>query len=194
MKEIDLPIRIVILRFGLLLIVLSPISSQVYAEWSTQSWDGGLRPESVRNQCLAGDFNGDGWGDIACYTLRGGEWHLGLTPGPAGFKSARWWGGLAPASVANQCLAGRFNKDNSTDIACHTLNQSDQWLVGFSQPSHSKWESEYWWGGPGPESAGNQCLAGDFDGDGLTDIACYTLQGGVAPWTGTGNRNKRMVY
>src|SRR5204863_438570 len=126
--------------------------------------------------CLVGDFNGDGKSDIACHSGSGGNWHVGLSTG-SGWNNPVWTGGPGPRRpVGNQCFTGDFNGDGKSDIACYS-GSGGNWYVGLS--SGSGWNSPVWTGGPGPRlPVGNQCVVGDFSGDGKSDIACYSGSGG----------------
>jgi RHS repeat-associated protein len=156
--------------------------------WSASVWTGGPGPGvPVGNQCVVGDFNGDGKSDLACYTGQAGNWHVALSTG-SGWSASGWTGGPGPGvPVGNQCFVGDFNGDTKADLACYT-GQGGNWHVVLS--TGSGWSGTAWGGGPGPAiPVTNQCMTGDFNGDGKTDLACYTGQAGtwhVALSTGTG--------
>lgn len=51
--------------------------------WQAAMWGAGPSPGiPVTNQCLTGDFNGDGKTDMACYTGSSGIWHVATSAGP----------------------------------------------------------------------------------------------------------------
>ncbi len=156
--------------------------------WNMTIRAGGPWPDApVGDRCLTGDFNGDGKTDLACYTGSAGDWHMALaTSGP--WSTLLWKGGPAPGvQVANRCVTGDFNGDGKTDLACFAGNEGS-WQMGLS--TGSEWSAPAWTGGPSPGvPIGRQCLIGDFNGDGKTDLACYTGGGGhwkMALSTGSG--------
>jgi hypothetical protein len=146
--------------------------------WAGGTWSNGPAPGlPAAWQCVSGDFNGDKRTDIACYTGSGGNWHVALSTG-SGF-SASSLSGPAPGNPGGaQCLSGDFNGDGRSDIACYT-GATGQWHLALS--SGSTWVAPSWGGGPAPlQPISDQCVSGDFNGDHLTDIACYT--GAASKW------------
>jgi RHS repeat-associated protein len=169
--------------------------------WVSKTWPNG--PNGVReildrneppyyiwrlgSQCVGGDFNGDGRGDVACYSRSGAAWQVGLSTGD-GWKTETWTGGPNPPptwkpnrdqrvaiALRDQCLAGDFDGDGKTDVAC-ALTADGTWHVWHS--TGSGWRGLAVPGGiPVPQYASGAdlartCTTGDFDGDGRTDIAC----------------------
>jgi hypothetical protein len=129
----------------------------------------------VTNQCFAGDFNGDGKTDLACYTGTSGIWNVVLSTG-SGWKAEFWDGGPGVAiPVTDQCFAADFNGDHKTDLACYTGN-TGSWNVALS--TGTGWKSEFWNGGPALAEewfvvpVEGQCFAADFNGDHKADLAC----------------------
>jgi RHS repeat-associated protein len=158
--------------------------------WKTSTWVGSSptgASEPVSGACIAADFNGDRRQDIACYSATDHVWHVALSRGTM-FHSSAWANGpaitgdLGPqAVVPSRCVLGDFNGDGNADIACYTgTSASDEfngkWSMGFS--TGSGWSTVEWLGPPVKTSRkeglviANQCIAGDFNGDGRTDIAC----------------------
>jgi hypothetical protein len=158
------------------------------SSFTTQVWNSSVSPSSpVGQQCITGDFNGDGRTDIACYTGSGGSWALALSSG-SGFSSQSWGGGPSVSiPITSSCVTGDFNGDGRTDIACYT-GSGGSWNVGIA--TGSSFVTQVWAGGAAPASSVDQlCTTGDFNGDGRTDIACYSGSGGnwnVALSTGSG--------
>ena len=148
-------------------------------------WQGGPDVDTaVRKQCVSGDFNGDGKMDLACYSGKPElGWAVALSTGN-GWSTTMWGGGKNVRGphvhfpVIDQCTTGDFNGDGKADLACYTQN-GQKWHVALST-GHGWIEGcpKYCWDG-GPV-AGNfpsdNCTFGDFNGDGKTDVACYTQQ------------------
>ena len=146
--------------------------------WNTQQWNGGPIPAGFQEvtaftNCFSGDFNHDGLTDVTCFDGNV-TWYVGLSNGSS-WQTSVWSGGPEVASPAsNQCLTGDFNGDGKTDLACYS-GGSGVWGVALS--TGSSFGGGLWYGGPMP--IGQQpsiygCIIGDFNGDGITDVACYS--------------------
>ncbi len=153
------------------------------------TWAGPSPSTPITNQCLEGDFNGDGNTDIACWNGTN-SWNVGLSNGYNSFNSESW-GGPVPlinsqyTSVDYSCLTGDFAGNGKTDIACYASNPNNiyQWNIGLTNSSGSGFNTYQWNNGPIPAYAtimtvNVDCYTGDFNGDGKTDIACYNMYTG----------------
>lgn len=148
------------------------ISLSTGTSWSTlPDWTGGPTPGTpIGEQCVTGDFDGNGKTDIACYTGGGGSWHVALSTG-SGWSTSYWNGGNSPGlPIGNQCIAADVNGDGKTDIVCYAGSSN----FVYSLSTGSGWQNISGNGGnaPGSPLEGNQCFSGDFNGDGKTDLAC----------------------
>lgn len=110
---------------------------------------------------FAGDFNGDGYDDIASAYNNSVYMKFGST---GDFTSATW-------TVSNQwgngaySFAGDFNGDGFDDIASITSGTAYMKLSTGSGFTSTTWSISNLWG------AGGYTFAGDFNGDGFDDIA-----------------------
>ena len=168
--------------------------------WKSEFWNNGPTPPQewfvtpVGGQCFVGNFNGDSKADVTCpasLATCGGSicttplWNTGLSTG-SGWNLKSWnevggpWGAAIP--VTDQCFTGDFNGDKKTDLACWS-GLGSSWGVSLS--TGTSWNESDWLGGPTPPQewfvtpVGGQCFAGDFNGDGITDLACYSGSSGV---------------
>jgi hypothetical protein len=172
--------------------------------WSTSTWDGPIsglpRPVGGTNlldSCITGDLNGDGKSDIYCQYL------VSIFPlrfySSAGLATGSGWSTSSWSPLPNmilfawQCLTGDLDGDGKTDVWCETFPPAGSWSVGLS--TGSGWATANW-NGPAPVWGTNrlrvrdQCLTGDLDGDGKTDMWCQITAGSgtwdVAISTGSG--------
>ena len=129
------------------------VSLSTGSGWNTESWSSGpgVALPPVRDQCVTGDFNGDGKTDLACYTGSSGDWNVALSTG-SGWLSQAWDGGprvIAEWNVVpipGQCFAADFTGDGKTDLACSDGVDSVWSVLWLS--TGSGWNTESWSGGP----------------------------------------------
>jgi hypothetical protein len=175
--------------------------------WQSDAWVNGPTPIyewnviPVWGQCFAADFNGDGKADVTCpsavtscgdqYGCTTGDWNTSLSTGN-GWNGELWTGGPGVAMpITDQCFSGDFNADGKADLACWSGFAGGVWGVALS--TGSSFGGGLWNGGPAPIEewytvpVGGQCFTGDFNGDGLTDVACYTGGGVWQVGLSTGN-------
>src|SRR2546428_4546966 len=164
--------------------------------WSISMWDGPIpgppQPLSGTNllsSCITGDLNGDGKSDIYCQYLVSVFPLLfyssaGLSLTGSGWSTSSWAPLPHTIALAYQCLTGDLDGDGKTDVWCETFAGS--WSVGLS--TGSGWTTMTWngpapvWGMPSGLRVSDQCLTGDLDGDGKTDMWCETSSGS-GTWT-----------
>ena len=161
--------------------------------WSTSTWDGPipglpqpLGGTNLLDSCITGDLNGDGKSDIYCqYLVSVFPLRLyasaGLSTG-SGWSTSSWAPLPQAILFAWQCLTGDLDGDGKTDVWCET---NGTWTVGIS--TGSGWSTSTWNGpallwGRNFLSVSDQCLTGDLNGDGKTDMWCETSSGS-GTWT-----------
>ena len=143
--------------------------------WSgVEDGPNGIIEYPPNGRCFSGDLNGDGRTDMWCQTANNsGVWTWAISA-PAGMywttsthsgPRSYFTGGYGTTT----CLAGDMNGDGKTDMWCETAGDSAQWQVALS--TGSTWSMDTI---PGPSASlvPYQCLTGDFNGDGKTDMAC----------------------
>jgi hypothetical protein len=135
---------------------------------------------------MVGDFNHDGKADIAYfYNLNGtAVMHVARSTGSA-FVTSNWVNGndgKFGVTVWTRFLVGDFNNDGFDDIAAFQNDSSvARWIVNLSTGTGftvTKWADLHTISVGGWTNA----VAGDFNGDGKTDIATFYNKNGVARW------------
>jgi RHS repeat-associated protein len=120
---------------------------------------------------LAGDFNGDGRGDVATYYNHVGDIKVALSTGESFGAKSQWipgpWKNRPP-------LPGDFNADGRTDIVTFDA-ATGQWRVIFSDGT--KFADQGFWISSFGDN-GSRPGVMDFDGDGRADIMVYYAEGG----------------
>jgi len=122
---------------------------------------------------VSGDFNGDGYDDVAGISSTG-VWWAGLArTDSVGFTNSRM-GAWSSSLTFESIQTGDFDGDGQTDIA--GLTSTGQWF-GLVGKAGGGWETKalgYW--SPNLNFT-DAIVSGDFNGDGKTDIAGRTAAG-----------------
>jgi peptidyl-prolyl cis-trans isomerase A (cyclophilin A) len=113
---------------------------------------------------LAGDFNGDGRGDVATQAANGGWW-VTLTPA-SGTATPTLWATLRTDVGWQFPTVGDFTGDGRADIAVRNGTSGIWRILGstgtaFSAASFGTWPADMQW---------QNVRSGDFDGDGRADL------------------------
>ena len=166
----------------------------------------------ARYRTLTGDFDGDGKSDLATVSSNGGggwaDWIAVELSTGTGFRSEVWGAGTlihmrngGPDSNY-VTLAGDFDGDRKTDIATVTPNGGGGWAdwIALELSTGTGFRSEVWGAGT-PIHMRNggaswyHVLPGDFDGDGKTDLATVSSNGGGgwADWIARGALDRRWL-
>ena len=123
---------------------------------------------------VVGDFDGDGYHDIASYHSEAGNWVVARSTGSSFAHSV--WASFGTRSGWTSPLMGDFNGDGRDDIANYHPNTGN-WVVAesvgttFVASVWASFETKKNWASH---------LVGDFNGDGRDDIANY--HSGTGSW------------
>ncbi|MDB4988519.1 MAG: peptidase and chymotrypsin/Hap, partial [Myxococcaceae bacterium] len=143
---------------------------------------------------LQGDFNGDGRSDLATISPDGttgwGDWLAVELAKDGGFDS-QTWPAKTPLNMrlggqgAYLLTAGDFNGDGKTDVATLSPNASGGWAdhIAIELAGDHQFDSKVWTAGTpihmhNGGDAAYIVLPGDFNGDGKTDLATVSPNGG----------------
>ena len=152
------------------------------------------------NRIVSGDFNGDGFDDIAGFRNLGNcnasiDVWLGGQDKTFDYYPELWWnsnsygGGYCLSSVNNRIVAGKFDGDELDDIAVFYKYGSDNARIHVFLSNGNSFQYDHgsngWWnnevdlgGGYLLDNVANRMISGDFDGDGDDDIATFYRTGG----------------
>ena len=147
------------------------------SQWSLRDggWGGG---ESIK--WTAGDFNGDGRTDIAAAWNNGGRITLTVRQSTgSGFSPVHWAIDAGAWTKAAVFIAGDFNKDGRADLA-RLWNDLSSNSIAVSLSAGRSFSGPVDWSlRDGGWAAVVKWVAGDFNGDGLTDIGAAWNNGGT---------------
>jgi subtilisin family serine protease len=160
--------------------------------FSSQSW-GAWSTGTQWVDFLTGDFNGDGRQDVSARDAATGNIWVGLSTGTGLVTSI--WGKWSTTADLSQAVVGDFNGDGRDDLAVRVKNAGDgRWYVAESTGSSF---STGVWGGWTTLRTWGQVQVGDFDGDGLADIAGRIQNSGDGRWVvmrSTGSRFAGTIW
>ncbi|MCK9614270.1 MAG: hypothetical protein M0R48_02055 [Candidatus Omnitrophica bacterium] len=134
---------------------------------------------------LGGDFNGDSLGDLCLFKKSTGEFKIAFSNSASFVDETSWISGYA----ANQDVTiSDFNNDGLADIG-YWDKPASKWYYAISTGNKfvdkGVWLSNF--GSSGDDSA----TTGDFNGDGITDAACFDKEKiGIDRWLTQLSTNK----
>ena len=145
------------------------------ARWTVDAFD----PRRCESRFTAGDFNGDGTSDLACLSAHdGGSEIVALLSTGSAFERVghEQDASFDPAGCASRVVAADFDGDGMSDLACVYESGEPAGTVFVFRADESRFQPETWLGSEAGafEAArcGERVVAGDFNGDGRSDLAC----------------------
>jgi len=153
---------------------------------------------------LTGDFNGDGKSDVLTHGQPGdgSDYQVFLSSGTGFLPPQQWWHGTSWWASGMKTIAGDFNGDGKTDIASLGVPGDGSDLMVWLSTGTGFTAAQQWWHGTGWGWNGMRVVAGDFNGDGKSDVASIGVPGDGADIVvflstgssfGTGTRWQHMV-
>ncbi len=118
---------------------------------------------------FAGDFNGDGFSDVALLTSSSGQVDVALSNGSS-FGLPQSW--ISSFGINQNIISGDFNADGRADIGSFDATAGN-WKVAYSMGNYFA-DTGTWMPGFG---ANAQPSTGDFNGDGRTDLFSFYKSG-----------------
>jgi hypothetical protein len=122
-------------------------------------------------QAVAGDFNGDGADDIAQFYGPTAQWYLLTGGGSSNFTGQGFVYDYTTNNGWGQALVGDFDGDGNDDIAQFYPNGA-QWYVLLGE-SDGGFTGGGFWEDFSTDSGWGRSVVGDFDGDGMDDLAQF---------------------
>ena len=127
---------------------------------------------------FSGDYNGDGFTDMALFNQSNSAWSVRTVAGSV-ITSGNAWGPIGARPVA-----GDFDGDGVSDLAVY-VPADGLWYIKSLDGRLLCWNTP--WGGPGFEA-----VPGDFNGDGADDLAVYNAASGG--WYIIGIDGKKIAW
>ncbi|RKN81324.1 T9SS type A sorting domain-containing protein [Ulvibacterium marinum] len=151
--------------------------------WGYRTW---YHADKVTGRVVSGDFDEDGWeDDIATFYDYGNNLtriHVWRSNGVDGFdymgSTTQWTGSNYSASaITDRLVSGDFDNDGySDDIAAFYDNGNNSTLLNvWTFDKIDFFEKETWWNvsGYNANMITGRVVSGDFDGNGIDDIATF---------------------
>jgi surface antigen len=165
--------------------LVNPANGDVWVALSTggsfagpQLWSANSMIANATKYFLA-DVNGDGKVDLIAFFAPSGNWYVALSSG-SGFWPPTQWAANEGGNSSNQFVAD-VNGDGKADVVLFWNSVSGQpqgtWAVDLSSGSGFYGPPNQWITGAGVGSTSQ--VVGDFNGDGLADVAMYYASTGV---------------
>ncbi len=128
-----------------------------------------------RRRIFIGDFSGDGKADVLFYFNGDGNWWLGTSTGTqlnwSKVATTSGYGNLLDGSHA--LYTGDFDGNGKADVLMY-YNGDGNWWLGASSGTQLNWSQVASTSGYGNLLDGShRLLAGDFDGNGKSDVLMY---------------------
>src|SRR5262249_46092574 len=139
---------------------------------------------------VQGDFTGNGQTDLAGWNNLG-YWLVGVANGGQ-YQTQQWASGFGRGVAWDTFLVGDFTGDGKDDIAMFA--NTGQWWLAVSTGSSFQMQR---WDVPGSWARGNtwrDWQVGDFNGDGMADVAGLSKQGAWQVGLSTGTSFQAQTW